>query len=81
MMLTPEFLVVLRHEIASGEVSMSISRLRQITYHMEAQHARIEKLEQLLKRWNTFGEVMQKAGSELPRHLITDTEIVMKEWE
>lgn len=29
---------------------------------------------QLLERWAAFGKAMQKAGSELPRHLIADTE-------
>lgn len=29
---------------------------------------------QLLERWAAFGKAMQKAGSELPRHLIVETE-------
>lgn len=29
---------------------------------------------QLLERWAAFGKAMQKSGSELPRHLIADTE-------
>ena len=29
---------------------------------------------QLLERWAAFGKAMQKAGSELPRHLISETE-------
>lgn len=29
---------------------------------------------QLLERWAAFGKAMQKSGSELPRHLVADTE-------
>lgn len=33
--------------------------------------------QQLLARWLAFGKAMQKAGSDLPRHLIADTEAAL----
>ncbi len=31
----------------------------------------------ILQRWLIYGEAMQKSGSELPRHLITDTQALL----
>lgn len=40
-----------------------------------------EALKDMLERWLVFGKAMQKAGSDLPRHLVAETEMLLQHEE
>lgn len=45
---------------------------------LQAETERADRSELLLQRWMAFGKAMHKAGSQLPRNLIAETDAAMQ---
>ena len=76
-----------RHDIGIGSCCVCSNHLMTIRdpykdlNEIDALKAENAKMRVLLTRWKIYGEAMMKSGSQLPHHLIADSEEALTQGE